>query len=234
MAADVPADVPWDDYQHLKLNASQLGVQVNDDELSLQVAGGVNKKGLVYGLGNHTHAYYKRVEPPTQSSLSTPTSYTPSMYPQLVSRLQNLEEQLNAIKEEFTLMKEEVKQTKDAIARIESRFGGSAMLSFLLVVVTKEGSDHLFSATIGLVRGLVKGILGDIPSVGCDEEEDSLAGVSTNWERPSIGGCDEKEGVVRTDDGVKIKLSAHILASVKVGSAIGSQPSFRLYNHYHN
>ncbi|KAJ8420286.1 hypothetical protein Cgig2_021402 [Carnegiea gigantea] len=30
------------------------GDRANDDELFLQAAGGVNKKGFVYGLGNHT------------------------------------------------------------------------------------------------------------------------------------------------------------------------------------
>jgi len=48
------------------------------------------------------------------------------MYAQLVSRLQASEEQLNAIRVEPTLTKEEVKQTIDAIARIESRFGSSS------------------------------------------------------------------------------------------------------------
>ena len=60
----------------MKLNASHSGVEVNNDELFLQAAGGVNKKGLVYGFENHTQAYYERVGPPTPSSLSTPTSYT--------------------------------------------------------------------------------------------------------------------------------------------------------------
>lgn len=107
----------------MKLNASQSGVQANDDELFLQAAGGVNKKGMVYGLKNHTQAYYERVGASTLSSPSTPTSYTLSMYAQLVSRLQKSKEQLNATKEELTLTKNEVKQTKDAIAKIESRFG---------------------------------------------------------------------------------------------------------------
>ncbi|KAJ8438462.1 hypothetical protein Cgig2_027142 [Carnegiea gigantea] len=83
-------------------------------------------KGLVYGLGNQTQAYYKRVGPSTQSSPSTPIAYAPSMYAQIVSRLQKSEEQLNATREELTRTKEEVKQTKDAIARIESRFGSSS------------------------------------------------------------------------------------------------------------
>ncbi|KAJ8443454.1 hypothetical protein Cgig2_026241 [Carnegiea gigantea] len=87
------------------------------------VAGGVNNKGLVYRLGNQTQAYYERVEASTQSSPSTPTAYTPSMYAQIVSHLQKSEEQLNATREELTRTKEEVQQTKDAIARIESRFG---------------------------------------------------------------------------------------------------------------
>ncbi|KAJ8433407.1 hypothetical protein Cgig2_026671 [Carnegiea gigantea] len=115
-----------DEYQRLKLNASQSRDQVNDDELFLQAARGVNNKGLVYGLRNHTQAYYKRVEPSTQSSPSTSTSYTPSMYAQLVSRLQKSEEQLNATSEELTLMKDEVNQTKDAIARIESGLRNSS------------------------------------------------------------------------------------------------------------
>ena len=110
----------------MKLNASHSGVEVNDDELFLQAAGGVNNKGLVYGLGNQTQAYYERVGPSTQSSSSTPTAYAPSMYVQIVSRLQKSEEQLNATREELTWTKEEVKQTKDAIARIESRFGSSS------------------------------------------------------------------------------------------------------------
>ena len=115
----------WDEYQRLKFNTSQSGVEVNDDELFLQAAGGVNNKGLVYGLGNQTQAYYERVGPSTQSSPSTPTAYAPSMYVQIVSRLQKSEEQLNATREELTRTKEEVKQTKDAIARIESHFGSS-------------------------------------------------------------------------------------------------------------
>ena len=110
----------------MKLNASHSGVEVNDDELFLQAAGGVNNKGLVYGLGNQTQAYYERVGPSTQSSASRPTAYVPSMYAQIVSRLQKSEEQLNATREELTRTKEEVKQTKDAIARIESRFGTSS------------------------------------------------------------------------------------------------------------
>ena len=110
----------------MKLNVSQSGVQVNDDELFLQAAGGVNKKGVGYGLGNHTQTYYERVGASTLSSPSTPTSYTPSIYPQLLSRLQKLEEQLNSIREELTRTKEEVKQTKDPIFRIESRFGSSS------------------------------------------------------------------------------------------------------------
>jgi len=110
----------------LKLNASQSGAEVNDDALFLQAAGGVNSKGLVYGLGNQTQAYYERVGPSTQSSPSTPIAYAPSMYAQIVSRLQKSEEQLNATREELTRTKEEVKQTKDAIARIESRFGSSS------------------------------------------------------------------------------------------------------------
>ena len=48
------------------------------------------------------------------------------MYAQLVSHLQKSEEQLNAIKKELTLTKKEAKQTKDAIARIESHFGSSS------------------------------------------------------------------------------------------------------------
>ncbi|KAJ8429168.1 hypothetical protein Cgig2_010118 [Carnegiea gigantea] len=115
-----------DEYQRLKLNASHSGVEVNDDALFLQAAGGVNSKGLVYGLGNQTQAYYERVGLSTQSSPSTPIAYTPSMYAQIVSRLQKSEEQLNATREELTRTKEEVKQTKDAIARIESRFGSSS------------------------------------------------------------------------------------------------------------
>ena len=110
----------------MKLNASHSGVEVNDDELFLQAAGGVNSKGLVYGLGNQTQAYYERVGPSTQSSASTPTTYAPSMYAQIVSRLQKSEEQLNATREELTWTKEEVNQTKDAIARIESHFGSSS------------------------------------------------------------------------------------------------------------
>ncbi|KAJ8436891.1 hypothetical protein Cgig2_017316 [Carnegiea gigantea] len=116
----------WDEYQRLKLNASHSGVEVNDDALFLQAAGGVNSKGLVYGLGNQTQTYYERVGPSTQSSPSTPIAYAPSMYAQIVSRLQKSEEQLNATREELTRTKEEVKQTKDAIARIESRFGSSS------------------------------------------------------------------------------------------------------------
>lgn len=116
----------WDEYQRLKLDASNLGVEVNNDELFLQAARGVNSKGLVYGLGNQTQAYYERVGPSTQSSASTPTTYTPSMYAQIVSRLQKSKEQLNATREELTRTKEEVKQTKDAIARIESHFGSSS------------------------------------------------------------------------------------------------------------
>ena len=38
-----------------------------------------------------------------------PHLYTPSMYAQLVSRLQKSEEELNATREELTLTKEEVK-----------------------------------------------------------------------------------------------------------------------------
>ena len=115
----------WDEYQRLKFNTSQSGVEVNDDELFLQAAGGVSNKGLVYGLGNQTQAYYERVGASTRSSPSTPTAYTPSMYAQIVSRLQKSEYQLNATREELTRTKEEVKQTKDAIARIESHFGSS-------------------------------------------------------------------------------------------------------------
>ncbi|KAJ8444529.1 hypothetical protein Cgig2_028344 [Carnegiea gigantea] len=115
-----------DEYQRLKLNASHSGVEVNDDALFLQAAGGVNSKGLVYGLGNQTQAYYESVGPSTQSSPSTPIAYAPSMYAQIVSRLQKSEEQLNATREELTRTKEGVKQTKDAIARIESRFGSSS------------------------------------------------------------------------------------------------------------
>jgi len=107
----------------LKLNASQSREQVIDDELFLQAAGGVNKKGMVYGLGNHTQAFYKRVRPSTQSSPSTPIACTPCTYAQLVTRLQASEEQLNATRSELTLTKEEVKQAKDAIDRIESWFG---------------------------------------------------------------------------------------------------------------
>ncbi|KAJ8424336.1 hypothetical protein Cgig2_013796 [Carnegiea gigantea] len=91
-----------DEYQRLKLNASHSGVEVNDDALFLQAVGGVNSKGLVYGLGNQTQAYYERVGPSTQSSPSTPIAYAPSMYAQIVSRLQKLEEQLNATREELT------------------------------------------------------------------------------------------------------------------------------------
>ena len=80
---------------------------------------------MVYGLRNHTQAFYERVRPSTQSSPSTPIAYAPSMYAQLVSRLQASEEQLNATRAELTLTKEEVKQATDAIARIESRFGSS-------------------------------------------------------------------------------------------------------------
>ena len=109
----------------MKLNASHSGVEVNDDELFLQAAGGVNSKGLVYELGNQTQAYYERVGPSTQPLPSTPTAYAPSMYAQNMSRLQKSEEQLNATREELTQTKEEVKQTKDAIARIEPRFGSS-------------------------------------------------------------------------------------------------------------
>ncbi|KAJ8429260.1 hypothetical protein Cgig2_027541 [Carnegiea gigantea] len=123
---DKRAKSVWDEYQRLKLNASHSGVEVNDDALFLQAAGGVNSKGLVYGLGNQTQAYYERVGPSTQSSPSTPIAYAPSMYAQIVSRLQKSEEQLNATREELTRTKEEVKQTKDAIARIESRFGSSS------------------------------------------------------------------------------------------------------------
>ncbi|KAJ8438958.1 hypothetical protein Cgig2_018869 [Carnegiea gigantea] len=115
-----------DEYQRLKLNASHSGVEVNDDALFLQAAGGVNSKGLVYRLGNQTQAYYERVGSSTQSSPSTPIAYTPSMYAQIVSRLQKSEDQLNATREELTRTEEEVKQTKDAIARIESRFGSSS------------------------------------------------------------------------------------------------------------
>jgi len=110
----------------LKLNTSQSGVEVNDDELFLQAAGSVNNKGLVYGLGNQTQAYYERVGASTQSSPSTPTAYTHSMYAQIVSDLQKSEEQLNAAREELTRTKEEVQQTKDAISRTESRFGSSS------------------------------------------------------------------------------------------------------------
>ena len=95
-------------------------VEVDDDALFLQATGGVNSKGLVYGLGNQTQAYYERMGPSIQSSPSTPIAYAPTMYAQIVSRLQKSEEQLNATREE------EVKQTKDAIARIESRFGSSS------------------------------------------------------------------------------------------------------------
>ncbi|KAJ8432317.1 hypothetical protein Cgig2_027437 [Carnegiea gigantea] len=115
-----------DEYQRLKLNASHSRVEVNDDAFFVQAAGGVNSKGLVYGLGNQTQAYYERVGPSTQSSPSTPIAYAPSMYAQIVSRLQKSEEQLNATREELPRTNEEVKQTKDAIARIESRFGSSS------------------------------------------------------------------------------------------------------------
>ncbi|KAJ8433117.1 hypothetical protein Cgig2_023075 [Carnegiea gigantea] len=110
-----------DAYQRLKLNASQSGAQVNNDELFLQVAGGVNKKGLVYGLGNQIQAYYERVGPSTQSLPPTPTSYTPSMYAQSVSRLQKSEEQLNATREELTLMKEETFSHEVIRSRLPAR-----------------------------------------------------------------------------------------------------------------
>ncbi|KAJ8447056.1 hypothetical protein Cgig2_025433 [Carnegiea gigantea] len=77
-----------DNSRHLgscTLNASHSGVEVNDDELFLQATGGVNNKGLVYGLGNQTQAYYERVGPSAQSSPSTPIAYAPSMYTQIKS-----------------------------------------------------------------------------------------------------------------------------------------------------
>ncbi|KAJ8420134.1 hypothetical protein Cgig2_010799 [Carnegiea gigantea] len=114
------------EHQLQKAGFQISGVEVNDDALFLQAAGGVNSKGLVYGLGNQTQAYYERVGPSTQSSPSTPIAYAPSMYAQIVSRLQKLEEQLNPTREELTRTKAEVKQTKDAIARIESCFGSSS------------------------------------------------------------------------------------------------------------
>ena len=110
----------------MKLNASQSGGQINDDELFLRAAGGVNNKSMVFGLGNHTQAFYERVKPSTLSSPFTPIAYTPSMYVQLVTHLQASKEQLNATRAELTLTKEEVIQVTDAIARIESRFGSSS------------------------------------------------------------------------------------------------------------
>ena len=110
----------------MKLNASQSGEQVDDDGPFLQATGGVNKKGLVYGLGNQSQTFYEKAGSSSQSSPSTSTSYTPSMYAQLLSRLQKSEEQLNATREELTLTREEIKEAKDAIIRLESHIGSSS------------------------------------------------------------------------------------------------------------
>ena len=53
------------------------------------------------------------------------TAYAPSMYAQIVSRLQKSEEQLNATKVELTLMKEEFKQTKMLLLGLNLAFGSS-------------------------------------------------------------------------------------------------------------
>ncbi|KAJ8423306.1 hypothetical protein Cgig2_022100 [Carnegiea gigantea] len=113
-----------DEYQHLKLNASHSGVEVNDDALFLQAARGVNNKGLVYGLGNQTQAYYE-----SGTVYSILTLHTHNLRPLHVRPdCESLAKIRRATKchKRRAYSKEEVKQTKDAIARIESRFGSTS------------------------------------------------------------------------------------------------------------
>ncbi|KAJ8421736.1 hypothetical protein Cgig2_024706 [Carnegiea gigantea] len=76
----------WDEFERLKVQASQVGTEVDDDELFLQAVGGKDKKGTVYGLEMESEAYYPRFG--RRSSPSS--SYTPSIVSQMETRLKKI------------------------------------------------------------------------------------------------------------------------------------------------
>ncbi|KAJ8420732.1 hypothetical protein Cgig2_002985 [Carnegiea gigantea] len=104
---DMTFDIP-------EAQASQAGTEVDDDELFLQAVGGKNKKGIVYGLGTESEAYY-----PRSGRRSSPSSsYTPSVVSQMETRLKKSEAELQAMREELRAIREEQRQQRELIASL--------------------------------------------------------------------------------------------------------------------
>ena len=102
------------------MSASQSGAQIEDDVLFLEVVGGINKKGTVYGLGSESKAYYER---PTSTRHSARATYCPSVISQMEARLKKSENELHIAmaslkksKEEVHATKEELKATKEELS----------------------------------------------------------------------------------------------------------------------
>jgi len=109
-----------EEFERLKAQASQAGIEVDDDELFLKTVGGKNKKGTVYELGTESEAYY-----PRSGRRSGPSSsYTPSVVSQMETRLKKSEEELQATREELRATREEQRQQRELIASLLARLEG--------------------------------------------------------------------------------------------------------------
>lgn len=76
----------WDKFERLKAQTSQVGTEVDDDELFLQAIGGTNKKGAVYGLRIESEAYYPR----SARRFASSSSHTPSVVSQIENHLKTI------------------------------------------------------------------------------------------------------------------------------------------------
>ncbi|KAJ8431008.1 hypothetical protein Cgig2_017186 [Carnegiea gigantea] len=112
----------------LKAQASQVGTEVGDDELFLQVISDKNKKGTVYELGAESEAYYPR---PGRCS-GPSSSYTPSIVSQMETRLKKSREELQTTGEELRATREEQKQQRELIASLLARLEGPSSSHSLL------------------------------------------------------------------------------------------------------
>ncbi|KAJ8434503.1 hypothetical protein Cgig2_001556 [Carnegiea gigantea] len=121
LSSSLFGEISKDEFECLKAQASQVGTEVDDDELFLQAVGGKNKKGTVYGLGMESKAYYPR----SDRCSSAAVSHTPSVVSQMETCLKKLEEKLQATREELRTTREEQKQQRDQlIASLLARLEG--------------------------------------------------------------------------------------------------------------
>lgn len=91
------------------------------DALFLEVVGGWDKKGRVYGLGSGAHTLYDKPSRSTVATNGGSTSYTPSVVSQLQTQLQTTQTDLQKTQQELEEQRRLVEEHRQLLIEVQSQ-----------------------------------------------------------------------------------------------------------------